>query len=225
MSLAAFHPKKLSIFAVLSVADLLLTYQLLQKTGGSVYEGNPIANAWLVAYGWAGLVVFKITAIIVLVSVAGVLSLRQPRLAGEVLTFACVTVGGVVVYSCTLMNWMHRGTDRPDLRPELVARAAPSSEEAFATHLALKHFTQRQTALRARRAGKNKTSLDYAQAAKPDLLPTTSPSLSSPWRSLWLSICNPPTPSVAPAKPAILAEAKPSVRPAVPTMPVALTSN
>jgi hypothetical protein len=224
MSLATFHPKKLSVFAVLSIADLLLTYQLLQRTGGSVYESNPIANAWLVAYGWAGLVVFKIIAITVLVSVASVLSLRQPRLAGEVLTFACVAVGGVVVYSCTLMNWIHRGADRPEFSRELVARATPNNMESFTTRLAFRKMSQRQTALTTQRALRNKTALVYAKDAKSDSFPL-SPSLSSQWRSLWQFICNPPAPNTGPAKPAALAEAKPSARPAVPTMPVALSSN
>jgi hypothetical protein len=104
MNLTTFHPKKLFFFSLLSFADLFFTYQLLHKDGTSVYESNPIANAWLSSYGWIGLGVFKMIAMTVLVSVAMLLSLRRPRLAGEVLNFACFAVGAVVIYSCALLG-------------------------------------------------------------------------------------------------------------------------
>jgi hypothetical protein len=112
MNLATFHFKKLTFFSLLSFADLFLTYQLVQKTGGGVYESNPIANAWLSSYGWVGLVVFKVIAMSVLMCAAMLLALHRPHVAGEVLVFACFAVGGVVLYSGVLMNRMRAAEAR-----------------------------------------------------------------------------------------------------------------
>jgi hypothetical protein len=219
MSLATFHPKKLSIFAALSFADLLLTYQLLQKTGGSVYESNPIANAWLVSYGWAGLVVFKLIAIAVLVSVAGVLSLRQPRLAGEVITFACVAVGGVVLYSCSLMNWLSPISDTPIRAAgnELAVQTVPFGRQVLMTRVPAKRTLRRRVD-----ADAGLTKLVSKEAPKTNL-PSAS-SLGAQWRLILLTICNPSAANHDSAKKASIVEARPA-RPAVPLVPVSLTSN
>jgi hypothetical protein len=98
------HPGKLLLFAGLSATDLILTYRLVEHSGGQVYEGNPIANAWLSSYGWAGLALFKLAAMLLVAGTATFISLSQPRKAGHVLRFACVALGSVVVYSCWLLG-------------------------------------------------------------------------------------------------------------------------
>jgi hypothetical protein len=226
MSLATFHPKKLAVFAALSLADLVLTYQLLQQNGG-IYESNPIANAWLVSYGWAGLVVFKLIAITVLVSVAGVLSLRQPRLAGEVITFACVAVGGVVIYSCTLMNWLPSApemvTRRQGNELALQTSPAPVSRELLKTRINGKRLTRRRIDPDAGLPTMQKASLASQGSQKTNS--SAASNLGVQWRTLLLLICNPSAAKHDSARNTVLAEAKPAGRPAVPTVPVSLTSN
>ncbi len=117
MNLATFHFKKLSVFVLLSLADLFLTSELLKNTEGSIYESNPLANAWLTSFGWTGLVVYKVIAMTVLMGVAVWLSVYKRRWAAEVLTFACVAVGMVVCYSCMLLSQAQQGVEPTDLDP------------------------------------------------------------------------------------------------------------
>jgi hypothetical protein len=104
MLLNTIHPGKLATYVTLSFADLYLTYSLIQNSHGAVYEGNPIANAWLTAYGWKGLAAFKISAMVLVAAVAVYVSAHRPQMAGRLLGFACCAVGFVVVYSCWLAN-------------------------------------------------------------------------------------------------------------------------
>jgi hypothetical protein len=116
MSAKTFHPGKLSLYLTLSVADLLLTYHLLQQSGGSVYEGNPIANAWLSAYGWAGLILFKAMAVLIAGGAAAFISVYQPQRGGYVLKFACCALALVVLYSFSLVRSLGAETGQPDAR-------------------------------------------------------------------------------------------------------------
>jgi hypothetical protein len=104
MLLRTLHPGKLSAYVTLSLADLFLTYTLVQNSHGTFYESNPIANAWLTTYGWGGLAAFKITAMLLVSGVAAYVSLYRPQTAGRLLGFACCAVALVVVYSCMLAN-------------------------------------------------------------------------------------------------------------------------
>ena len=42
---APAHPRKLFLFAALSLADLALTWFLLERRGGGAYEQNPVLSA------------------------------------------------------------------------------------------------------------------------------------------------------------------------------------
>jgi len=90
---------RMALFTLLSVVDLALTWVLLQYSGGVVYESNPIANALLAHHGWAGMVIFKLSDILLVASIILVLSFFQPRAARRVLTLACLIVGCVTLYS------------------------------------------------------------------------------------------------------------------------------
>jgi hypothetical protein len=92
----------LALFIALSFSDLFLTGYLLRKGNGFIYEGNPIANAWLYRFGWPGLVVFKALAMWVVGAVAIFLMPRRPRLSAFVLIFSCLIVGAVLWYSISL---------------------------------------------------------------------------------------------------------------------------
>jgi hypothetical protein len=96
------HPAKLILFALLSVADLFMTWQLVQASGGKVYESNPVANAWLVSFGWTGLTVFKALSMVMVAAAAIYVSLYRPRIGGGILIFACAATAYVVGYSCYL---------------------------------------------------------------------------------------------------------------------------
>jgi hypothetical protein len=102
MSVSIFHPLRLTLYAVLSAADLGLTYALIRQGEGDVYESNPIAEAWLSSYGWVGLAVFKLVIVLIVAAVAAFVSLSRPRTGGHILTFACLAVAVVVGYSVHL---------------------------------------------------------------------------------------------------------------------------
>jgi hypothetical protein len=93
------HPFRLLLFTFLSLADLCLTYALIQDGDGQVYESNPIAAAWLSSYGWSGLILFKLVIIAIVGTVAAFVSVSHPRAGGRILTFACLAVAVVVAYS------------------------------------------------------------------------------------------------------------------------------
>jgi hypothetical protein len=102
MSLTILHPVRLTLYMLLSLADLALTYALIQQGGGEVYESNPIAEAWLSSYGWTGLALYKLVIIVIVAVVAAFVSLSRPRTGGHILTFACLAVAVVVTYSVHL---------------------------------------------------------------------------------------------------------------------------
>ena len=102
MSFNIFHPVRLTLYTVLSLADLGLTYALIQQGGGEVYESNPIAEAWLSSYGWTGLALYKLAIVLIVGTVAAFVSLSRPRTGGHILTFACLSVALVVTYSIHL---------------------------------------------------------------------------------------------------------------------------
>lgn len=102
MSANLLHPVRLTLYSLLSIADLGLTYALIQQGNGEVYESNPIAEAWLNSYGWTGLALFKLAIILIVAAVAAIVSRSRPRTGGHILTFACLAVALVVGYSLHL---------------------------------------------------------------------------------------------------------------------------
>lgn len=123
--LKALHPGKLALFGILSLADLVLTQRLVHASGGQIYESNPLASAWLELYGWAGLAIFKVLAMILVGGVALYISIHRPRAAGKVLGFACLATGVVVVYSCYLVGFL--GTPTNGAKAADVQRAEAQS--------------------------------------------------------------------------------------------------
>lgn len=95
-------PRTQTVFALLSVADLTLTWLLLRLPDSAAYEANPVANWWLIRFGWAGLAAFKaVTVLVVFAAVAAVFRSR-PRAAAGLLWFGCAVVATVVLYSASL---------------------------------------------------------------------------------------------------------------------------
>jgi hypothetical protein len=98
-----FPWKRLFLYVALSLLDLLLTWMLVQYSEGKVLEGNPIAGAWLARYGWPGVAIFKLMALALVTGVTVVVRRRQPHTADRLLTFGCLVVAGVVIYSYYLL--------------------------------------------------------------------------------------------------------------------------
>jgi hypothetical protein len=93
----------LIIYAVLSATDLILTWILLNQSGGKIKEGNPIADAWLAAYGWAGLIVYKVLGLFLVATVVIFISRRQPKTGKRVLGVAICALVVVTLYSYYLL--------------------------------------------------------------------------------------------------------------------------
>jgi len=102
MGVMRFHSGKFILYSVLSLADLVLTFFLLTRGGGHIYESNPIANAWLSSFGWCGLIVYKALTMGVLAGTLFFLSMYRTQLAGRVLVFACLALSLVVGYSANI---------------------------------------------------------------------------------------------------------------------------
>jgi hypothetical protein len=98
------HIARLTLFNLLSGADLLLTWRLMRRGDGLVYECNPIASASLSCFGWVGLVAFKVAMVGIIGLLAVLISIQRPRASGRILLFGCVVTAAVVVYSCYLSH-------------------------------------------------------------------------------------------------------------------------
>jgi hypothetical protein len=93
------HLTQFIVFTALNVADLALTWFLLERSGGHCYEANPVASWLLVSFGWAGLAGFKLASIVVVAALVLMVSRTRPRTAGGILNFGCSVLVGVVFYS------------------------------------------------------------------------------------------------------------------------------
>jgi hypothetical protein len=104
------HLPKLALYAALSIADLLMTRELLQAGDGNVYEGNPFAEAWQASFGLLGLSAYKAVAMLLATGCILYVSLHRPRLGGRLLVFACGATAAVVCYSCYLAHHIDPST-------------------------------------------------------------------------------------------------------------------
>src|SRR5262249_26671570 len=104
---ARLHYRKLLAYFILSVLDLLLTWRLVQASGGQIYESNPVASAWLSTYGWQGLIVFKASMVMLIGLVVLLISLHRPDYGGRILIFACSVTAAVVLYSFYLSQFLN----------------------------------------------------------------------------------------------------------------------
>jgi hypothetical protein len=98
------HPHKLFLFIALSLADLTLTWFLLERARGHAYEANPVASWCLAHFGWAGLAGFKLGVVLLVAALVQVVSRRRPASAGRTLGFGCFTLLAVVLYSACLVR-------------------------------------------------------------------------------------------------------------------------
>lgn len=94
--------RRLFLFQLLSLADLFLTWHLLKRGSGRFYESNPLAEACYTSYGWLGLALFKLSAVLLVGALAVYISWHRPQVGARLLLFACSLMAGVVLYSWTL---------------------------------------------------------------------------------------------------------------------------
>jgi hypothetical protein len=92
------HPGKQVLFALLSVADLALTWTLIQNGRGQFYESNPVAAWCLRWHGWTGLAAFKACMVGLTVVLVVAIARRRPRAAGRLLVVASAAAGAVIVH-------------------------------------------------------------------------------------------------------------------------------
>jgi hypothetical protein len=98
--------RKLSVFLLLSAADLGLTWVLLQNDLGQCYESNPVARWVLATSGWWGLIAFKGAVVVLVAGLTVLIGRSRPRAAGRVLAFGCSAVAVVLVYSGSLLCFL-----------------------------------------------------------------------------------------------------------------------
>jgi hypothetical protein len=134
------HPRKQLLFILLSLVDLALTCWLLGHSGGQVYEANPVARWWLVRYGAGGLAGFKGAVVLLVLTLVTFIGRREPGAAGRILTFGCVSLVVVNLYSVALCPAACRA---PEERETFVMRKfnEPLEKLNRATHEQLQHDT------------------------------------------------------------------------------------
>ncbi len=120
------YSRKLLLFSLLSAADFFFTWYLLRQGGGQVYESNPVANAWLATYGWVGLLIFKLSMVLLIGTLAVIISFYRPQTSDRLLKFACFVTGGVVIYSFFLSHLVDRNVDLP--HPKEAVRFKPQGQ-------------------------------------------------------------------------------------------------
>ena len=87
-------------FILVSALDVFMTYLLIRQPGFT--EGNPIAGFFLNHWGVKGMVYFKFFMVAFIAVIAQIIARKRTDIARNVLLFATVVVGGVVIYSLVL---------------------------------------------------------------------------------------------------------------------------
>ena len=87
---------------LLSTADFVLTWLLLQRSPASVYESNPVAAYFLALWGTTGLAGFKIAMVMLITAFCRVIASKSALTARRILDFASATGSSVVIYSASL---------------------------------------------------------------------------------------------------------------------------
>jgi hypothetical protein len=121
-----------------------MTLHLLKASAGQVYESNPVAHWWLIRWGWAGLVAFKLVAVLLVLLAAWVVARYRPRAAANVLSFACGVTALVLGYSGSLLARGHVHASTQGFRDVNALRAEARVLEAKLRQLhEYEHFLDR----------------------------------------------------------------------------------
>jgi len=98
----------IGMYGLLSIADFVLTFALIQTSGGLAYESNPVAAACLERHGWDGLAVFKIGGVVAFVGSVGLLTRYRPKVAAGLVVIGCAVLLGVTNYSHSMLGEVRR---------------------------------------------------------------------------------------------------------------------
>lgn len=90
-----------TLFVIVNLMDIVMTSLLLNT--GQFIETNPIANFVLAEWGFAGVTVFKLSVVAMVMLIANIIAVSRIRTSRMLLHFGTLIVGGVVTYSCVLM--------------------------------------------------------------------------------------------------------------------------
>jgi predicted Zn finger-like uncharacterized protein len=86
----------------LSVADLLVTYALLQRSP-AFYEANPVAQWFFVRWNIAGMALFKFSAMGLVVVIGEIVEHHRPGWGRGLLTVSCLATAAVVFQGLRLL--------------------------------------------------------------------------------------------------------------------------
>jgi len=84
-------------FIALNLLDLVITIFLLDD--GKFYESNILANYFIIRWGIAGAVTYKIVILLIIVVITQIIAHHKINWARNLLTFGCAIAGAVVIYS------------------------------------------------------------------------------------------------------------------------------
>lgn len=88
-------------FVLVSALDVFLTYLLIRQPHYT--EANPIAAFFINHWGIRGMVYFKFFMVAFVAVITQIIARTREDIARRVLQFATVVVGGVVIYSLSLL--------------------------------------------------------------------------------------------------------------------------
>lgn len=89
-----------ALFLLVCALDLFMTYVLIRR--GGFRESNPVANWFLMRWGFPGMIGFKFATAAVVTVIAQVVAESRLRTARWLLWFGTLIVACVVVYSLAL---------------------------------------------------------------------------------------------------------------------------
>ena len=89
-------------FILVSILDFVITYRLIYFSRNFV-ESNMIARFFIDSWGPRGLLYFKIAMVTFVVLIVQVIAHKRLETARNLLRFAIIVVGAVVIYSAMLL--------------------------------------------------------------------------------------------------------------------------
>ena len=91
-----------ALFVALNMLDVLLTFLLLRTE--SFYESNPVAEEILQRFGFAGMIVYKLTIMLGVLLIVNVIAIWKMNTSRRLLQVGSALMTCVVVYSSWLIG-------------------------------------------------------------------------------------------------------------------------
>lgn len=97
-----------ALFLLVCALDLFMTYVLLRR--GGFRESNPVADWFLMRWGFSGMIGFKFATAAIVTVIAQVVAEKRLRTGRWLLRFGTLIVAGVVIYSLGLFLQQQYGS-------------------------------------------------------------------------------------------------------------------